>query len=42
MDYLAGKLSGLEGLTGKGRMDQLYLSVVYAFSLIALFAYLGM
>jgi 1,4-dihydroxy-2-naphthoate octaprenyltransferase len=41
LDYLAGKLSGLEGLTGAGRLNQLYVSIAYALSLTALFAYLG-
>jgi 4-hydroxybenzoate polyprenyltransferase len=41
LDYLAGKLAGLEGLTGSGRLNQLYLSIAYALSLTALFAYLG-
>jgi 4-hydroxybenzoate polyprenyltransferase len=42
LEYLAGRTSNLEGATGAGRLSQLYLSVVYAFSLAALFAYLGM
>jgi 1,4-dihydroxy-2-naphthoate octaprenyltransferase len=41
LDFLKGKLAGLEVLTGAGRLNQLYLSIVYAFSLTALFAYLG-
>jgi hypothetical protein len=41
LDYLAGELAGLEGLTGSGRLNQLYLSIAYALSLTALFAYLG-
>jgi hypothetical protein len=42
LDYLKGGTSGLEGLTGAGRLNQLYLSVAYALSMAALFAYLGM
>jgi 1,4-dihydroxy-2-naphthoate octaprenyltransferase len=41
LDYLAGKLAGLEGRTGSGRLNQLYLSIAYALSLTAVFAYLG-
>ncbi|HEY3420121.1 MAG TPA: prenyltransferase [Methanomassiliicoccales archaeon] len=42
LDYLAGRTSNMEGATGAGRLYQLYLSVVYALSLAALFAYLRM
>ena len=42
LDYLAGRLFGLEGLTGAGRLNQIYLSIVYALSLATLFIYLGM
>ena len=42
LDYLAGKVVGPEALTGAGRLNQLYLSVVYALLIAGLFAYLGM
>jgi 1,4-dihydroxy-2-naphthoate octaprenyltransferase len=42
LDFIQDKLGRLEGLTGAGRLNQLYLSVVYALSLAALFVYLGM
>jgi 1,4-dihydroxy-2-naphthoate octaprenyltransferase len=41
LDYLAGELAGLEGLTGSGRLNQLYISIAYALSLTAVFTYLG-
>jgi hypothetical protein len=42
LDYLAGRTSDMEGVTGAGRLNQLYLSVAFAFSMAGLFAILGM
>ncbi len=42
LGYLAGVMAEVEGVTGAGRLRQLYLSIAYAFSLAILFAYLGM
>jgi 1,4-dihydroxy-2-naphthoate octaprenyltransferase len=41
LDYLTGNVTGLEGLTGAGRLNQLYLSVVYSVTLTSLFIYIG-
>jgi 1,4-dihydroxy-2-naphthoate octaprenyltransferase len=40
--FIGDRLARPEGLTGSRRLSQLYLSVVYALSLAALFGYLGM
>jgi len=40
--FIADRLARPEGLMGARRLSQLYLSVVYALSLAALFGYLGM